>query len=549
MKVALCQLNPVVGDIEGNVARLEETLAGLRTEGPDLAVFPELYVTGYPPLDLLSYEWFVDAAEKGVERVRRVSERYPETGVLVGAVVRHSAETGHGLHNAALLFLAGKELLRQPKTLLPTYDVFDEQRYFDPAPTVKKVRFRDRLLGVSVCEDAWNSPGMPGPRRYDRDPVADLAKAGADLLLNIAASPFSAGKEALRLELLRGHVERYKVPFVFVNQVGANDELVFDGRSLVLDRNGEPVSVLPGFEEAVRVVDADGAASGDGYEPESRVSSMYRALVLGVRDYARKCGFEKVVIGLSGGIDSAVTCAIAADALGPGKVLGVVMPSKFSSEGSIADSKALADNLGVGLEKVPITALFNSYRRALKEQLAGREPDVTEENIQARVRGNILMAISNRAGRLVLATGNKSEMAVGYCTLYGDMSGGLAVLSDVPKTTVYELARYVNRERERIPRSTMEKPPSAELRPGQKDEDSLPEYETLDAILERYIERGWSEKRIAAEGYDAKTVAWVAEAVRRNEYKRRQAAMGLKVTSRAFGIGRRMPVAARYGSG
>jgi len=549
MKVALCQLNPVVGDIEGNVARLEETLAGLRTEGPDLAVFPELYVTGYPPLDLLSYDWFVDAAEKGVERVRRVSERYPETGVLVGAAVRHNAETGRGLHNAALLFLGGKELLRQPKTLLPTYDVFDEQRYFDPAPTVKKVRFRDRLLGVSVCEDAWNSPGMPGPRRYDRDPVADLAKAGADLLLNIAASPFSAGKEALRLELLRGHVERYKVPFVFVNQVGANDELVFDGRSLVLDRNGEPVSVLPGFEEAVRVVDADGAASGDGYEPESRVSSMYRALVLGVRDYARKCGFEKVVIGLSGGIDSAVTCAIAADALGPGKVLGVVMPSKFSSEGSIADSKALADNLGVGLEKVPITALFNSYRRALKEQLAGREPDVTEENIQARVRGNILMAISNRAGRLVLATGNKSEMAVGYCTLYGDMSGGLAVLSDVPKTTVYELARYVNRERERIPRSTMEKPPSAELRPGQKDEDSLPEYETLDAILERYVERGWSEKRIAEEGFDAKTVAWVAEAVRRNEYKRRQAAMGLKVTSRAFGIGRRMPVAARYGSG
>ena len=546
MRVALAQLNPTVGDVAGNLAILERTLTELEPERPDLVVFPELFLTGYPPLDLLNRGWFIDQAEAALGRVLELSRRRPETGILVGTVVRTGQDRGKALFNAAVLCADGRELLRQPKSLLPTYDVFDELRYFEPPRQTRRVRFKDEVIGVSICEDAWNGPDAGEPRLYATDPVAELARSGVTVMVNVAASPFSIGRETLRFRLLHGHAERYKVPFVFVNQVGGNDELVFDGRSVALDLEGRPLCVLPAFAEAVVVVDTALAAAAGVYEPEEEVATLHAALVLGLRDYTRKCGFRQAVVGLSGGVDSAVTCAIAVAALGPENVLGVTMPSKVSSRGSVGDSRKLAVNLGIECNRIPITRICNSYLTALKAQLAGREPGVTEENIQARVRGNLLMALSNESGRLVLATGNKSELAVGYCTLYGDMSGGLALLADVPKTMVYGLARYINRERELIPQATIDKPPSAELRPGQEDADTLPPYAVLDAILHRYVEERWSIDAIVADGYERDVVEWVVRAVDRNEYKRRQAAPGIRVTSKAFGMGRRMPIAARY---
>jgi len=546
MKVTLAQLNPTIGDYDGNLAKIQETLRACAGHAPDLVVFPELFLCGYPPRDLLERAWFIAQAREAVDRLLEISRLYPATGILVGAPLPTGRPNGKGLYNTALLIADGRVLFQQNKSLLPTYDVFDEARYFDPARSVAVVPFRDEILGVTICEDAWTDPELWLRFPYDSDPVAALADAGATLLINISASPFRAGKEVIRARLISGHARKHRLPFLFVNQVGANDELIFDGRSLFMDCLGRPVAVFPAFEEHVVTVDSSDQAPRDAYTPQPTIETVYRALLLGIRDYARKTGFRQVVLGLSGGIDSAVTCCLAVAALGPENVLGVTMPGPFSSEGSIEDSRTLANNLGIRFQIIPIMNVHAAYLASLTPFFEGRPPDVAEENIQARIRGNTLMALSNKFGYLVLTTGNKSELAVGYCTLYGDMSGGLAVIADVPKTMVYELARYINRDGEVIPQASLTKPPSAELRPNQTDQDTLPPYEVLDAILKLYVDEGRSLAEIVAEGHDQRTAAWVLRTVDRNEYKRWQAAPGLKVTSKAFGMGRRMPVAARY---
>ena len=546
MRIVLAQLNPVVGDVPGNVRLVQHALERARELKPELVVFPELVLTGYPPRDLLARNWFIDRVEAGLVDVARISAQFPKIGIMVGAPVRSFSGLGKGLLNAAILLVEGKEQFRHAKSLLPTYDVFDETRYFDPADKVQAACLGGETLGVSVCEDAWNSPEMWERAAYDRDPVAELASAGATVLINISASPFAAGKEAVRKRLIADHSSRHRLPFVFVNQVGGNDDLVFDGRSMAFDRQGRPQLVLRPFQEELAVVETGASGDESNYVEIDPIESIHDALVLGVRDYVCKCGFKKVVLGLSGGIDSAVVCCLAAAALGPENVLGITMPSEYSSRGSVEDSRRLAENLGIEFREVGISETCHAYLSLLAREFKGLKPDTTEENIQARVRGNILMAISNKLGHLVLATGNKSELAVGYCTLYGDMSGGLCVLADVPKTTVYALASHINRSREMIPSSTIRKPPSAELRPGQTDQDTLPPYDVLDAIIAGYVDDGLSADQIVAAGHDRKTVEWVIGAVNRYEYKRRQAAPGLKVTSRAFGTGWRMPIAARY---
>jgi len=565
MRIAMAQLNPTIGDFAGNLDKMEQTLAACAAEGaPDLVVFPELFLCGYPPRDLLERAWFIRQAQDAVKRVLEISQRYPEAGILVGVPLPTDRLTGKGLYNSALLIEGGQVLLQQNKSLLPTYDVFDEARYFDPARAISVVPFHGERLGISICEDAWTDPELWLRPPYDSDPIAALAEAGATTLVNISASPFWAGKEEIRYRLLSNHARKHGLPLVFVNQVGANDELVFDGRSLYLDRSGNPCAVFPAFTEAVQTVDTTPPGPAEVYRAQPVIESVYQALVLGIRDYTRKTGFRQVVLGLSGGIDSALTCALAAAALGPENVVGVTMPAPYSSSGSVEDSRELARNLGIRLLAIPISEILEAYLDTLTPFFPpcgegaglreGRAPDVTEENIQSRIRGNTLMALSNKFGYLVLTTGNKSELAVGYCTLYGDMSGGLAVIADVPKTMVYELARYVNRKRdivpqplrEIIPQASLTKPPSAELRPNQTDQDTLPPYDILDGILKLYVDEGCSLAEIVDRGYERDTVRWVLRAVDRNEYKRWQAAPGLKVTSKAFGMGRRIPVAARY---
>ncbi len=547
MKITLAQLNPTVGDIDGNIARIEETLNLCRSKSPDLVVFPELFIVGYPPRDLLERRWFINCAERGVQDVLEISTQYPDAGILFGAPLKTRQETGRGLYNSAILVRDGCVLFTQHKSLLPMYDVFDEVRYFDPAPAVDVIRFGDRTLGVSICEDAWNDPQLWPRRFYPSDPQETLVGMGADLLVNLSASPFHAGKEHVRFKLYQTHARRHRVPFVSVNQIGGNDELIFDGRSMCLNGRGEPLVVLPSFEEAVVTVDTERPAPSIPYRPMDEVESIHRALVLGIRDYVRKCGFSRVTVGLSGGIDSAVVCCLAVEALGAGQVTGVTMPGPFSSPGSISDSVVLAANLGIEFLEIPITTVYDAYVDMLADSIDRRfEVNTTFENIQARIRGNTLMALSNEYGCLVLSTGNKSELAVGYCTLYGDMSGGLAVISDVPKTKVYRLAREINRKSPVIPDNILTKAPSAELRPDQLDQDSLPPYEILDTILNDYIDKGKSPVEIIGRGFDPATVNWVVRQVDRNEYKRRQLATGLKVTPKAFGSGRRMPIAAKY---
>ena len=546
MKITVAQLNPTVGDIDGNLDMLVKTLKGAVKEGADLVVFPELFIAGYPPKDLLERRSFITRIESALEQLGQLSADYPETGILLGTPTQDRRNTGKRTYNSALLFSAGEIKGDQHKSLLPTYDVFDETRYFDQAPAVDVISFKGEKLGISICEDAWNDPQLwPGNRMYTFDPVTELASKGATIFINISASPFSIGKEEIRFELIARHAKRHGLPFLYVNQVGGNDELLFDGRSLFIDGEGRPVRVFPSFRESVDTIDTEEKGKR-GYSPQGRIETVYEALLLGTRDYLRKCGFGKAVVGLSGGIDSAVTMCIAAQALGRESVLGVAMPSPFSSKGSIEDSKKLAENLGIPFKVVPISDIYRSYLDTLGEHFEGEEADITEENIQARIRGNILMAFSNKFNYLVLSTGNKSELAVGYCTLYGDMSGGLAVISDVPKTMVYELARYINRTDEIIPPSILEKAPSAELKPGQKDQDTLPPYEVLDEILFFLIEEGHTGNEIIERGFDPETVHWVANTVQRNEYKRNQSAPGLRVTSKAFGVGRRFPLAARY---
>jgi NAD+ synthase (glutamine-hydrolysing) len=545
MKITLAQLNPVVGDVSGNLEKVAVTLKQ-EHQASDLVVFPELFLTGYPPRDLLEKPALIARVQEALDDLVSLSSRYPGIGILVGAPLRTGQDTGKGLCNCAVLIHQGQVRLRQGKSLLPTYDVFDETRYFDPAPEVEVVPFAGEVLGISICEDAWYDPELWDRHLYAKDPIQMQVERGATVLLNISASPFQVGKEEVRYRLLRPHARKHKIPLVYVNQVGGNDELIFDGRSLAFDPAGEPLAVLPGFREAVTTVDLTRPGTPGLYAAAEPIATVHEALLLGLKDYLGKCNFRRAVVGLSGGVDSAVTCCLAAFALGRENVLGVLMPSPYTSRESIEDSMILAGNLGVEVKLIPITPIYQSYREGLQEPLELAEIDVTLENIQARIRGNILMAISNKYGHMVLSTGNKSELAVGYCTLYGDMSGGLCVLADVPKTMVYELARYLNRAREIIPSQIIHKAPSAELRPNQKDQDTLPAYDILDQIMNYYLTERYAYGDIVQLGFDPDTVKWVIGAIDRNEYKRRQAAPGLKITSKAFGMGRRIPIAARF---
>ncbi len=546
LKITIAQLNPTIGDIDGNLAKLKKTLSFSCKDSPDLVVFPELFLVGYPPYDFLQNDQFVKKAEREVQEIVEESTKYPRTGILFGTVQRTGKKVGTGLYNSALLVCCGEILASRHKSLLPTYDVFDEARFFDSAPNVQVVEFKDEILGISICEDAWNDQSVWRGRYYPIDPMKTLAEQGASLFINLSASPFHAEKEEIRYRLFQNHVRKYSMPLLFVNQVGGNDELIFDGKSMYIDRNGKPALVFPSFEEHIETIDTATLHGTDPYVPEEKIESIFKALVLGIKDYMSKCGFSKVVLGLSGGIDSAVTCCLATEVVGSKNVLGISMPSLYSSKGSIEDSKKLAKNLGISFKVIPVFEIFSSYCATLQEHFKGKEVDVTEENIQARIRGNLLMAFSNKFGHLVLSTGNKSELAVGYCTLYGDMSGGLAVLSDVPKTMVYKLADYINERSEIIPQEIIKKPPSAELKPGQLDQDTLPPYDILDKVLFLYLDEGFSDEEIVRQGFDPKLVQWLVETVDKNEYKRRQGAPGLKVTSKAFGMGRRMPIAARF---
>ncbi len=547
MIITMAQLNPVVGDITYNLKRVAELWSTCHSQETDLLILSELYLVGYPPRDLLERPAFIDQVNKAIKELLNLSLEYQGTGILIGSPVPTGNLTGHSLYNSALLIYQGEILWTQHKSLLPTYDVFDEARYFAPAATIDNINFKGVRLGISICEDAWNEADLwRGAVSYDFDPISELAQKGVDLLINISASPYFINKEDVRFRLMSKHAKSWGVPFIYVNQVGANDELIFDGRSMFIDKDGEMVVLFPAFEEHVQTVSTDLKGAKGNYYPQNDMQSLYQSLVLGIRDYFRKSGFSRAVIGLSGGIDSAVTACLAVAALGPENVLGISMPSVYSSTGSIDDSRRLADNLHIDFKIIPIADIFSAYLVTFDQHFAGQDSDVTEENIQARIRGNILMAFANKYGSMVLSTGNKSEIAVGYCTLYGDMCGGLSVLADVSKTMVYKLTAYINRQQEIIPRATVLKAPSAELKPGQKDQDTLPPYDVLDAILNYYVEENQSAADIIAHGYDPETVYWILKTVNKNEYKRKQAAPGLKVSSRAFGAGRRMPIAARY---
>jgi NAD+ synthase (glutamine-hydrolysing) len=553
VKIALVQRNLVVGDFDGNVERLLSWIGEAAGAGADLAICSELAVAGYPPRDLLERPAFVDQNLRALDRLARAAA----IPAIVGFIDRASDPRAEpALHNAAAVIEGGEVTSVHHKTLLPTYDVFDEWRYFAPGERRALAEVGGVKVGVSICEDIWNDPDFWPVRRYRRDPVGELAELGAELLVNVAASPFTVEKRALRARMLSDKARKHRLPLATVNQVGGNDDLLFDGGSSVYAADGAIAARAREFSEDLVVVEVDlaaGTARGPVREtaPLDEVgdlSAALDALILGTRDYARKCGFSTALVGLSGGVDSALTAAVAAAALGPESVLGVSMPSRFSSEHSRDDAAELAANLGIRFETIPIEAPFQAFLDTLAPIFAGRAPDVAEENLQARSRAVLLMALSNKLGHLLLTTGNKSELAVGYCTLYGDMSGGLAVLSDVPKTTVYRLAREVNRRagREVVPRSTLEKPPSAELRPDQTDQDSLPPYEVLDAILELHVEDGRARAEIVAGGHAPEIVDAVVRMVRASEYKRYQAAPGLKISGKAFGPGRRMPLAARW---
>ncbi len=543
VRIALAQINTTIGDFAGNSAKIIDYARRARNAGADLILFPELSVCGYPPRDLVERPWFVERNRQAVEAIAREAEGI---ALICGLVTPAKSATGKSVLNSAALLRDGKIVFIQSKRLLPSYDVFDEMRNFAPAERQQLVCLGNKQVALTICEDAWNDKHFWDRPLYGVDPVEDLIAAGGQILLNISASPFYLRKRELRHDMLATIAKNYRVPVAFVNQVGGNDSLVFDGSSFALGPDGKVIAQAKSFDEDLVYFRTD-LLSGEVHPQDEGVeASAYAALVLGTRDYVRKCGFQRVVIGLSGGIDSALTACIAVDALGRENVIGVGMPGPYSSQGSIDDSAELAKNLGIPFEPVPIGDIFDSYLKALKPVFAGRSPDVTEENIQARIRGSLMMAISNKFGGLVLTTGNKSEIGVGYCTLYGDMCGGLAVISDVPKTLVYRLARYVNSCSPRIPVSTIEKPPSAELRPNQKDSDSLPAYEVLDTILEDYIEDNKSPEVIAAErGYDRALVGKVVHMVDRSEYKRQQAAPGLKISEKAFGFGRRYPIAAK----
>jgi len=543
MRIALAQTNPTIGDFGRNMAKMKDVIDRTRSVNCDLVIFPELAVMGYPPKDFLEKPEFIERNLKIVEELISYSK---EIGVVCGFVDRNTSSVGKPLYNSALLFYNSHILYKVHKRLLPCYDVFDETRYFEPGPPTSSIVYKGKHIGLTICEDIWNDKALFERRLYPADPVEELVKGETEILVNISASPYHIGKRNIRWEILKNIATKYKVLVIFVNQVGGNDDLLFDGNSLAINPDGRIVAMAKEFEEDVVVFDTETQRGEIRAVTRTDSESVLKALVMGTRDYVTKCGFKKVVVGLSGGVDSSLVAYVATEALGSENVLGVAMPSPYTSKESMEDALKLSKNLGISLETIPISNMFQAYLNELSSAFKGRAEDVTEENIQARIRGNILMALSNKFGYLVLSTGNKSEVATGYCTLYGDMSGGLTVISDVPKTMVYELARYVNREGEVIPQRVLEKPPSAELKPGQLDQDTLPPYEILDGILREYIEHSKSPSEIIREGYDPEVVREVIKRVERNEYKRKQAAPGLKVTTKAFGYGRRYPIAQGY---
>jgi len=543
VKIALGQINPTVGYFDSNAAKIIDFSQRAKAAGAGLVLFPELSICGYPPRDLVERRSFVEHNRTAVEQVAKSTAGI---AVICGLVTAADASTGKSVMNSAALLKDGSVAFVQSKMLLPTYDVFDEMRNFAPAQSQKLFPLSGKQLALTICEDAWNDKQFWNKRLYTFDPVEALLQAGGNLLLNISASPFWIGKRELRSEMLAAMARNYKVPAAMVNQVGGDDSLVFDGSSVVFDPSGKIIAQCKSFEEDMVFFDSDQLTGEIHQQIAGDEASAYAALVLGTRDYVRKCGFKQVIVGLSGGIDSALTATIAADAVGPANVIGVGMPGPYSSEGSIEDAKTLANNLRIRFELLCITEVVEKYRKTLAKVFSGLQEDVTEENIQSRARGTLLMALSNKFGAIVLSTGNKSELGVGYCTLYGDMVGGLAVISDVPKTMVYRLSRYVNSLRAVIPRSSLDKPPSAELRPGQQDSDTLPPYDVLDAILEDYVEDSRSAEEIAeAHDFDISLVRKVIRMVERSEYKRQQAAPGLKISAKAFGYGRRFPIAAK----
>jgi len=558
MKIALAQINPTVGDVAGNAALIRRDIARAKDAGAALVVFPELAVIGYPPKDLLLKPAVIDRCRQAVDELAAECEGI---AAIIGLPIGSTTPKGRLLHNAAAVCAEGAVRSHHIKSLLPTYDVFDELRYFEPGPEVDLTDIAGTRLGISICEDLWNDERVFSRQLYHDNPIDLLANLGAQLFVNCAASPFVVRKHAFRLKLMREVAKRHRLPLLYCNQVGGNDELIFDGNSCAFDASGELVAHAKGFEEDLLLVDLDAPGerppSPDG-GAKAMMADAYAALALGLRDYCRKCGFKSIVLGLSGGIDSAVTCAIAVAAIGAEHVRGVAMPSRYSSQGSVADAQLLADRLKVRMDVIPIEDAHRAFEGMLADVFSGLEPGVTEENIQARIRGVLLMAFSNKFGALLVTTGNKSELAVGYCTLYGDMNGGFSVLSDVPKTMVYDLARWMNTPAPGnglydqvggppIPANTIEKPPSAELRPDQTDQDSLPPYAVLDAIIERYVEREQSAKRIIDDtGYDPAMVQRIVRLIDLNEYKRKQTPPGLKITGRAFGFGRRMPIAQRW---
>jgi NAD+ synthase (glutamine-hydrolysing) len=543
VKIALGQINPTVGDFAGNAAKIIEFSRRAQGDGAGLILFPELSVCGYPPRDLVERASFVQHNRESADRIAAETKGI---AVICGLVTPAQAQSGKSVMNSAALLKDGRVAFLQSKMLLPTYDVFDEMRNFAPAKSQLLFPFCGKQLALTICEDAWNDKHFWNKRLYTFDPVEALVHAGGNFLLNISASPFWLAKRELRRDMLATIARSYKVPVAMVNQIGGNDSLVFDGSSLVLNPAGEVIAQGKSFEEDIIYFDSDQLTGEIHSQIEGEEASVYAALVLGTRDYVRKCGFRQVIVGLSGGIDSALTAAIATDALGAENVIGVGMPGPYSSTGSIDDARTLAENLGIRFELLCIGDLFETYKKTLAKVFVGRKEDETEENLQSRARGTLLMALSNKFGAIVLSTGNKSELAVGYCTLYGDMVGGLAVISDVPKTMVYCLSRYVNSRRAVIPQASLEKPPSAELRAGQMDSDTLPPYEVLDVILEDYVEQSHTADQIAEErGFDVSLVRRVIRMVERSEYKRQQAAPGLKISEKAFGYGRRFPIAAK----
>src|ERR1051325_4625876 len=539
MKIGFAQINPTVGDLTGNFEKIVRAYDRLANDGAELGFTPELAITRYPPQDLLFKSPFVP---QNPEILDKLQTRLGKAALLVGYVERNQ-EKGKPFHNAAALLQPGAAIQKTFKSLLPTYDVFDEDRYFEPGCNAAPLMLGAKKIGVTICEDIWTEHYLPRPF-YDVEPVRALVEQGAEIILNLSASPFSLNKPAVRHEMVSALAQAHRRAIFYCNPVGGTAQLVFDGSSIAVNSNGELIAQLPGFQTAEQIIDATEQAVE--FRQPQRSVDLFAALSLGVRDYLAKCGFKSAVLGVSGGIDSAVVAAIAVEALGAANVVGVSMPSPYSSRGSIDDALALAKNLGIKCFEVPIGNAFAAFKAQFTEIFAGLKEDTTEENMQARLRGMILMSLSNKFGHIVLSTGNKSELAVGYCTIYGDMAGGLAVISDVPKTMVYELARWINRERDIVPPSTIDKPPSAELKPDQKDQDTLPPYDVLDEILRLYVEENLSARDIIAHGFEEKTVRWVQRRVDINEYKREQAAPGLKVTSRAFGVGRRMPIAQRY---